>query len=153
MKAAHRHAAGFPAAQQTHPDLPLDAALEVRLREIHIHDTLTLFLMTSLPHTAEELSELYRHRGDVKTDIRNLKVVKNTEHIEARSVEMFHKEWMTSQVAYNLVTQFHRQAAARIAEPPRRMSFKRTWTTFTIFLWPSQTRKPRTGEPKPVKLS
>ncbi|MCX7417946.1 MAG: transposase [Planctomycetia bacterium] len=36
-----------------------------------------------------------------------------------------------------LVTQFRRQAAALIAEPPRRMSFKRTWTTFNIFLWSS----------------
>ena len=38
--------------RQTHPDLPLDAALEVRLHEIRIHDTLTLFLVTSLPNTA-----------------------------------------------------------------------------------------------------
>ncbi|MCX7417989.1 MAG: IS4 family transposase, partial [Planctomycetia bacterium] len=45
-----------------------------------------------------------------------------------------------SLVAYNLVTQFRRQAAALIAEPPRRMSFKRTWTTFHIFLWSSQAK-------------
>lgn len=126
--------------RQTHPEWPLDAALEVRLHEIRIHDTLTLFLVTSLPHTAEELSELYRHRGDVEVDIRNLKVVLNTERIQARSVEMFHKELLTSLVAYNLVTQFRRQAAALIAKPPRRMSFKRTWTTFNIFLWSSQAR-------------
>ncbi len=126
--------------RQAHPDLPLDAALEVRLHEIRIHDTLTLFLVTSLPNTAEELSELYRHRGDVEVDIRNLKVVLNTERIQARSVEMFHKELLTSLVAYNLVTQFRRQAATLIAEPPRRMSFKRTWTTFNIFLWSSQAR-------------
>lgn len=126
--------------RQTHPDLPLDAALEVRLHEIRIHDTLTLFLVTSLPNTAEELSELYRHRGDVEVDIRNLKVVLNTERIQARSVEMFHKELLTSLVAYNLVTQFRRQAAALIAEPPRRMSFKSTWTTFHIFLWSSQAK-------------
>ncbi len=36
---------------------------------------------------------------------------------------------MTSQVAYNLVTQFRRQAAALAELPPRRLSFKRTWTT------------------------
>ena len=126
--------------RQTHPDLPLDAVIEVRLHEIRIHDTLTLCLVTSLPHTATELSELYRHRGDVEVDIRNLKVVLNTERIQARSVEMFHKELLTSLVAYNLVTQFRRQAAALIAEPPRRMSFKRTWTTFNIFLWSSQAK-------------
>ena len=129
-----------PKERQAHPQLPLAAALEVRLHEIRIHDTLTLFLVTSLPHTAEELSELYRHRGDIEVDIRNLKVVLNTERIQARSVEMFHKELLTSLVAYNLVTQFRRQAAALIAEPPRRMSFKRTWTTFNIFLWSSQAK-------------
>lgn len=126
--------------RQTHPDLPLDAVIEVRLHEIRIHDTLTLFLVTSLPNTATELSELYRHRGDIEIDLRNLKVVLNTERIQARSVEMFHKELLTSLVAYNLVTQFRRQAATLIAEPPRRMSFKRTWTTFNIFLWSSQAR-------------
>ena len=126
--------------RQTPPDLPPDAVIEVRLHEIRIHDTLTLFLVTSLPHPAEELSELYRHRGDVEVDLRNLKVVLNTERIEARSVEMFHKELLTSLVAYNLVTQFRRQAAALIAEPPRRMSFKSTWTTFNIFRWSSQAK-------------
>lgn len=126
--------------RQAHPDLPLEAVIEVRLHEIRIHDTLTLFLVTSLPHPAEELSELYRCRGDVEVDIRNLKVVLNTEHIQARSVEMFHKELLTSLVAYNLVTQFRRQAAALIAQPPRRMSFKSTWTTFNIFLWSSQAK-------------
>ena len=123
--------------RKTHPDLPADAAIEVRLHEIRLHAELTLFLVTSLPQAAEELSDLYRLRGDIEIDIRNLKVVLNTEHLEARSVEMFHKELLLSQVAYNLVTQFRRQAAALIHQPPRRLSFKRTWTTFHIFLWSS----------------
>lgn len=126
--------------RQAHPDLPPDAVLEVRLHEIRLHDTLTLCLVTTLPHSAEELSELYRHRGDVEIDIRNIKVVLNTERIPAKSVDMFHKELLMSVVAYNLVTQFRRQAAALIAEPPRRLSFKRTWTTFNIFLWSSQAK-------------
>lgn len=57
---------------------------------------MTLFLVTSLPHTATELSERYRHRGDFEVDIRNLKVVLNTERIQARNVEMFHKDLLTS---------------------------------------------------------
>ena len=121
--------------RKTHPELPADAAIAVRLHEIRIHDSLVLYLVTSLPHSAEELSELYRLRGDIEIDIRNLKVVLNTERILARSVDMFHKELLMSLVAYNLVTQFRRQAAALIAQPPRRLSFKRTWTTFNIFLW------------------
>ena len=78
--------------RKTHPDLPADAAIEVRLHEVRLHAELTLFLVTSLPQAAEELSDLYRLRGDIEIDIRNLKVVLNTEHLEARSVEMFHKE-------------------------------------------------------------
>ena len=61
-------------------------------------------------------------------------MVLNAENIRAKSVEMFHKELLTSLVAYNLVTQFRRQAAALIGQPPRRLSFKRNWTTFRIFL-------------------
>lgn len=120
-----------------HPDLPPHAALPVRLHEIRIHESLTLCLVTSLPHSAALLAELYRGRTDIEIDIRNLKVVLNTENLRARSVDMFHKELLTSLVAYNLVTQFRRQAAALIAEPPRRLSFKKTWTTFNIFLWSS----------------
>ena len=62
-------------------------------------------------------------------------MVLNTEQIQARSVQMFRKELLTSLVADNLVTQFRRHAAAFIHEPPRRMSFKQTWTTFNIFHW------------------
>ena len=137
--------------RQGHPEFPADAAIEVRLHEIRIHDTLTLYLVTSLPHSADALSELYVKRGDIEIDIRNLKVVLNTEHQTARSVGMFHKELLTSLVAYNLVTQFRRQAAALIAAPPRRMSFKRTWTTFNIFLWSSSAHDAPIGEPNSAK--
>lgn len=68
--------------------------------------------MTGLPHSASVFADLYRHRGDVEIDIRNFKVVLNAEQIAARSVDMFHKELLTSLTAYNLVTQFRRQAAA-----------------------------------------
>ncbi len=126
-----------PKERKTHSELPADAAIAVRLHEIRIHDSLTLYLVTSLPNSAEELADLYHLRGHIELDIRNIKLVLNTEHLESRSVEMFHKELLMSQVAYNLVTQFRRQAAALIHQPPRRMSFKRTWTTFNIFLWSS----------------
>ena len=67
-------------------------------------------------------------------DIRNLKVVLDTENIRARSGEMFHKELLASLVVYHLVMQFRRQAATLINASPRQMSFKRTWTTFRQFL-------------------
>ena len=117
------------------PNLPRDAKLEARLHEVRVHDSLTLYLVTSLPQDAQQMSDLYLHRGDIEIDIRNLKVVLDTENIRARSVDMFHKELLTSLVAYNLVNQFRQQAAQLADEPPRRMSFKRIWTTFRTFLW------------------
>ena len=72
----------------------------------------------------------------VEVDIRNLKVVLDAENIRARSVDTFRKELLASVVSYNLVTQFRRQAAELVDVPPRRMSFKRTWTTYRQFLLP-----------------
>ena len=120
--------------RKTQPDLPDDAALDVILHEVTVNDQLTLYLVTNLEHTADTLAELYKHRVQVEIDIRNLKVVLDTENIRAKSVDMFQKELYTSVVAYNLVGQFRRQAAEINDVPPRRMSFKRTWTTFQTFL-------------------
>jgi hypothetical protein len=127
-----------PSAKErsNHPDLPTDAVLEVRLHEIVVHENLTLLVITDLPHAADALATLYPRRFDVEVDIRNLKVVLGTETIRARSVDTFLKELMASIVSYNLVTQFRRQAAKLADQPPRRMSFKRTWTTFRTFLLP-----------------
>ena len=121
--------------RRSHPHLPADAALEVRLHEVRIHETLTLCLVSSMSHSAKRLSDLYKCRVNVEVDIRNVKVVLKTEEIAARSEEMFLKELLMSMVAYNLVTQFRRQAAKMADVPPRRLSFKRTWTTFKTFLW------------------
>jgi hypothetical protein len=128
-----------PSAKEraSHPDLPADAVLEVRLHEIVVHENLTLLVVTDVPHAAAALAKLYEHRFDVEVDIRNLKVVLDTENIRARSVDTFFKELMGSMVSYNLVTQFRRQAAELAKQPPRRMSFKRTWTTFRTFLLPA----------------
>jgi hypothetical protein len=123
--------------RKNHPELPADARLQVRLHEIVTNDEWTLYLATDLmdeEDTALALAGVYGHRYDVEIDIRNLKVVLNTETIRARSVEMFQKELLMSVVAYNLTTQFRRQAAELAGLPPRRLSFKRTWTTFSTFL-------------------
>jgi len=123
--------------RKKHPDLPADVALEVRLHEIVIHEGLTVCLVTDLldeEDTASALSGVYKHRYHVEFDIRNLKIVLDLETIRAKSVEMFRKELLMSVVVYNLVTQFRRQAAKLADLPPRRLSFKRTWTTFCTFL-------------------
>ena len=121
--------------RKSHPHLPADAVLEVRLHEIQIHESLTLYLVTGMPHSAKRLSDLYLCRVHIEIDIRNIKVVLDTENIAAKSEDMFLKELLMSMVAYNLVTQFRRQAATMADVPPRRLSFKRTWTTFRTFLW------------------
>lgn len=123
--------------RKNHPDLPPDAELAVRLHEIVVHDGLTLYLVTDLldeEDTALAMAAAYKKRYDVEIDIRNLKVVLNLETIRAKSVEMFQKELLMSVVAYNLVTQFRRQAAELANLPPRKLSFKRVWTTFNTFL-------------------
>lgn len=121
--------------RKSHPSLPADAELEVHLHEVQIHDALTLYLVSGTPYSAKCLSDLYLCRVNVEVDIRNVKVVLDTENIAARSEDMFLKELLMSLVAYNLVTQFRRQAATMADVPPRRLSFKRTWTTFKTFLW------------------
>jgi hypothetical protein len=128
--------------RRDHPELPAEACLKVRLHAVQLHDDLTLYLVSDLSDSAQTLSDLYQRRTDVEIDIRNLKIVLDIEHIRARSPEMFLKEMMTSQVAYNLVIQFRRQAAALAKRPPRGLSFKRTWTTFRTFLLSSMTSDP-----------
>jgi len=125
-----------PKVRKAHPELPPDASLDVRLHEVVINANLTLLLVTDLPDPAAALSELYARRVDVEVDIRNLKVVLDAENIRAKSVDTFHKELLGSVVSYNLVSQFRRQAAELVSEPPRRMSFKRVWTTYRQFLLP-----------------
>lgn len=120
--------------RKTQPGLPKDASIEVALHEVTINDKLTLYFVTSLQEDAVMLAELFKYRTQVEVDIRNLKVVLDTENIRAKSVDMFKKELYTSVVAYNLVGQLRREAARINKLPPRRMSFKKTWTTFQTFL-------------------
>ena len=67
-------------------------------------------------------------------NIRDVKVTLDTENIRAKSVKMFHKELLTSMMAYNLVVQFRRQAAKLADVAPRRLSFTEVWNTFDLFL-------------------
>ena len=119
---------------QSNPQLPPDASLEVYLHEVAVTEKLTLYLVSSLEDDAWSLASLFERRYNVEIDIRNLKVVLDTENIRAKSVDTFMKELLTSVVAYNLTSQFRAEAARVNKLPTRRMSFKRTWTTFQTFL-------------------
>lgn len=83
----------------------------MKLHEVVISKGLTLLLVSDLQASAKEMADAYKRRVDVEIDIRNVKVVMDAEQMRARNVAMFHKELLLSMVAYNLVTQFRRQAA------------------------------------------
>lgn len=119
-------------AERKKHNLPADASIPVQLHEIPVHDRLTVYLVTSLEHPTSDLAELYKQRGAIEIDIRNFKVVLGGEHLPGQCVSMFHKELLGSIIAYNLVTQFRRQAAQKAGVEPRKISFKRTWTTFHL---------------------
>ena len=120
--------------RRAHPEWPADAELVVRMHEVRLPSGGTLTAVTDQTGTATEVGEWYRQRGLVEVDIRNLKVVLDSERMAARSEAMFRKELLLSVVAYNLVGQFRRRAAERAGCEPRRLSFKRVWTTFRTFL-------------------
>lgn len=126
--------------RRAHPDLPADAELVVRMHQVRWPSGGTLVVVTDQSGTAGEVGEWYRQRGSVEVDLRNLKVVLDTEHMASRSDNLFRKELLLSVVAYNLVGQFRRQAATRAGCEPRGLSFKRVWTTFRTFLLGSRWR-------------
>lgn len=119
--------------RKANPDLPADAALDVLLHEVPLPNE-TLYLVTTLLVSGELAGGYYARRYDVEHDIRNVKVVLNTERIRAHSAAMVRKELLTSIVAYNLVVQFRKQAAQLANLPPRRLSFTGVWNTFESFL-------------------
>jgi hypothetical protein len=120
--------------RQSNPDLPVDAVMDVLVHEIVVNPELTLRLVTLLSESAPLLAGLYGKRWEVESDIRNVKVVLDTESIRARSEEMFRKELLTSLAAYNLVVQMRRQAARLAKVPVKNLSFTGVWTTFRQFL-------------------
>jgi len=120
--------------RKANPHIPADALLNVLVHEVVVHPNLTLWLVTDLTEPALTLSALYLRRGEVEIDILNFKVVLETENIRARSIPMFHKELLTSVVAYNLVSQLRRQAAALAKVPPKRLSFTGVWNCYQQFL-------------------
>lgn len=100
------------------------------VHEVVLDPQLTLRLVTLLSESAPRVAELYGQRWEVEVDIRNVKVVLDTESIRARSEEMFRKELLTSMAAYNLVVQVRRQAARLAKVPVKKLSFTGVWTTF-----------------------
>jgi hypothetical protein len=117
------------------PELPAQAALEVRLHATPLPSGERLLLVTSeRAWSSAEAAEHYARRYDIEHDLRDFKVTLAVEKLRARSAAMVRKELLCSVVAYNLVQEFRRQAAALAQLPPRRLSFTKVWTTFTCYL-------------------
>lgn len=117
------------------PELPADATLEVRLHDAPLPSGERLLLVTSeLSWATAEAAHHYARRYDIEHDLRDFKVTLAVEKLRARSAAMVRKELLCSVVAYNLVQEFRRQAAALAQLPPRRLSFTKVWTTFDYYL-------------------
>ena len=138
----------------TNPHVRPDAEVKVVIHTVAFSEVIPdcatdklLHLVTTPDISREQAIALYLKRYDVEHDIRDVKVTLNTERIRARSRSMFEKELLTSLVAYNLVVQFRREAAAKAGLPPRRLSFTGVWNTFqTFFLKLSAVESPEEWE-------
>jgi hypothetical protein len=129
--------------RQSHPELPADASVSVRLHEVRVNDQLTLWLVTTLSDSGAALAELYRLRQDVETDIRDVKIALKLEEVRSKSAAMLSKELALSMVAYNLVVQVRRLAARKAGVQPRRLSFTGVWTLVKVILLAHQERTPQ----------
>ena len=106
-----------------------DATLAVKLYELKIGDV-WLYLVTDLTASPKAFKDLYFQRNHIEIDIRNIKVVLDTEALKCKSVEMFQKELGMAMVAYNLTSQLRRQAAFIANCTPRELSFTGVWTVY-----------------------
>jgi len=136
VRGARYRLAWKPSAKdrKSRPDLPGDACLQVELHEIARDGAEPLYLVTTLGGDGAEAARLYARRYDVEHDIRDLKVTLELEKLRSKSDEMVRKELLCGLVAYNLVQELRRAAAAAARVEPRRLSFTGVWTTMQSYL-------------------
>lgn len=120
-----------PSAKEraTNPHIPADSTIEATLLELKIGEE-WLYLITDLHASPKAFKALYFQRNHIEIDIRNIKVVLNSESLECKSVEMFRKELGMAMVAYNLTSQLRRQAAKKADCTPRELSFTGVWNVY-----------------------
>lgn len=120
--------------RRAHPELPQDAEVKGWLHEVKVSEILTLYLFTMLDVTGQEAADLYHHRQDVETDIRDIKETLCLSEMTCKSVAMVEKELAAALLAYNLANQVRRLAAARLDVQPRRLSFAGVWSLLKAFV-------------------
>ena len=116
--------------RRTHPEIGDGQSIEVMIHRVERPDASPIYLVSDLKEDGPVVAALYSRRYDGEFDIRDVKVTMATEDMRAKSYDTIMKELYGSIIAYNLVVQFRRQAAARRGLPPRRLSFSDTWLDF-----------------------
>ena len=126
-----------PSAKEraSNPSLPTGVTIHVKLLELKIGEE-WLYLITDLSASPKAFKDLYFQRNHIEIDIRNIKIVFDTESLRCKSVAMFHKELGMAMVAYNLTSQLRRQAAEIADCDPRDLSFTGVWTVYQHHLQP-----------------
>jgi Transposase DDE domain len=122
-----------PKERQTNPEIPLDCAISSMIHELKIGDE-SIYITEDIGASPQQLRDLYWNRNNIEIDIRNIKVVIDTEEIRAQSNEMFLKEFAMAMVAYNLTTQLRREAAKMCDCQPRELSFTGVWSVYRHML-------------------
>ncbi|WP_145952227.1 hypothetical protein [Paludisphaera borealis] len=97
----------------------------MRLHEVRVCDTLTLWLVTSLDAAGADLATTYHGRRHIEADLRDLKQTLCLDVLRSRSAGMIRKELAAATIAYNLVILVRKLAAAEARVEPRRLSFAR----------------------------
>lgn len=85
--------------------------------------TLVTTLLDSELYPKQAITDLYRQRWQVETNLRHLKVTLGMDVLRTRSVTGIHKELVMFAIAYNLVRLVMLEAGRRQGVPPNRISF------------------------------
>jgi hypothetical protein len=118
-----------------HPEWAADAAVRVWLHAVRVRADLTLYLVSTTRGAGAEWAGLYAQRADGETDIANVKVLLKVDQTRARSAAQWGKEVVVAYLAYNVVVQMRRLAAAQAGVEPRRLSFSGAAGLVTQMLW------------------
>jgi hypothetical protein len=117
--------------------LPEGACVRGYLAEVRVGrggQEATLYLLTALREgTNEAWGQLYGRRWCVETDLAAGKGTLGLGAVTGATAEMIGKEVVLATVAYDLVVQVRRLAAARAQVPPRRLSFTGTLSLLKAF--------------------
>lgn len=122
-----------PQERKSH-GLGADAEVTGWLHEVRVNPALTLWLFATCADSGHTLAALYRRRLDVETDIRNVKQTLAMDRLTGQGSAMVEKELVLGVLAYNLVNQVRRLAAARAGVAPRRLGFAGVWSLVQALL-------------------